>query len=199
MIPLEAPVIVGASPCSDTVGSAGGFLGRAGSTTGVAQTVRPQPGDETADNQSARLSHSPHRDVRGKRNPARRPSAGCLLCNPRVASAARTARSVAAASGGERRYGWPSALGQRRRGERRAEFFGPDVAGDAPVHLTGPMRKRKPEVLFTSRSHVGSRPKKLGASCSPRRSVGQRVCLPSPSQGIRDKGVILDFPVGFSD
>ena len=37
------------------------------------------------------------RDVRGKRNPARRPSAGCLLCNPRVASAART-RPAAGAS-----------------------------------------------------------------------------------------------------
>ena len=31
-------------------------------------------------------------------------------------------------------------------------------------------------------------PKKLGASCSPRRSDGQRVCQPLPSRKIRDKG-----------
>ena len=50
------------------------FRGRAGSATGVAQTVRPQPGGATADSQSARLSHPPHRNVRGKRNPARAPT-----------------------------------------------------------------------------------------------------------------------------
>ena len=70
----------------------------------------------------------------------------------------------------------------------RAEFFGPDVAGDAPVHLAGPMRKRRPEAPFTSRSHVGVCPKKLGASCSPRRSGGQGAYLPLPSQKIWDKG-----------
>ena len=87
----------------------------------------------------------------------------------------------------------------------RGEFFGPDGTGDAPVRLAGPMRKRKPEVLFTSRSPVGGIhradrrvlrskmatvvcPKKLGASCSPRRSDGQRVCQPLPSRKIRDKG-----------
>ena len=59
-------------------------------------------------------------------------------------------------------------------GESHGEFFGPDVAGDAPVHLAGPMRKRKPVAPFTSRSHVGGCPKKLGASCSLRRSGGQR-------------------------
>ena len=91
--------------------------------------------------------------------------------------------------GGGRCRGLLSAQGQRRRGERREEFFGPDVAGDAPVHLAGPMRKRKPEALFTSRGHVGSRPKKLGASCSPRRSDEQRVCLPLLSWEIQDKGV----------
>ena len=74
------------------------------------------------------------------------------------------------------------------RAESREEFFGPDGTGDAPVHLAGLMRKRKPAALFTSLSPVGWRPKKLGASCSPRRSVGQRVCLPVPSQKIRDKG-----------
>ena len=75
------------------------FRGRAGNAAGVAQTVRPQPGDATADSQSAYFSHSPHHDVRGKRSPARRPAAGCLLCNPLVASAAaRTARSAADAS-----------------------------------------------------------------------------------------------------
>ena len=74
----------------------------------------------------------------------------------------------------------------------RGEFFGPDGTGDAPAHLAGPMRKRKPEVLFTSRSPVGGRPEKLGASCSPRRSVGQRVCLPVPCQKIRDKGVLQE-------
>ena len=51
--------------------------------------------------------------------------------------------------------GLPFAQGQRRRAESREEFFGPDGTGDAPVHLAGPMRKRKPEVLFTSRSPVG--------------------------------------------
>ena len=153
------------------------FRGRAGSATGVAQTVRPQPGDATADSQSARLSHSPPRDVRGKRNPARRPSAGCLLCNPRVAS------FRLAAHGTRTRPQTPLPFGEWTRaclsrggsgGARvsRGEFFGPDGTGDAPVHLAGPMRKRKPEAPFTSRCHVGGRPKKLGASCSPRRSDG---------------------------
>ena len=40
------------------------------------------------------------------------------------------------------------------------------------------------------RSPVGWCPKKLGASSSPRRSVGQRVCLPLPCQKIRDKGAL---------
>ena len=113
--------------------------------------------------------------------------------------------------------GLPFAQGQRRRAESREEFFGPDGTGDAPVHLAGPMRKRKPAALFTSLSPVGGihradrrvlrskmatvvRPKKLGASCSPRRSVGQRVCLPVPSQKIRDKGGLaspLRFDGGF--
>ena len=80
------------------------------------------------------------------------------------------------------------AEGSGGAGESRAEFFGPDGTGDAPVHLVGPMRKRKPEVLFTSQSPVGRRPKKLGASCSPRRSGGQGTCLPLPCQKIWDKG-----------
>ena len=166
----------------------------------------------TADSQSARLSHSPPRDVRGKRNPALRPSAGCLLCNPRVAS------FRLAAHGTRTRPQTPLPFGEWTRaclsrggsgGARvsRGEFFGPDGTGDAPVHLAGPMRKRKPEVLFTSRSPVGGIhradrrvlrskmatvvcPKKLGASCSPRRSDGQRVCQPLPSRKIRDKGAV---------
>ena len=103
------------------------FRGRAGSATGVAQTVRPQPGDATADSQSARLSHSPHRDVRGKRNPARRPSAGCLLCNPRVASfrlaahGTRTRPQTPPLRGVD--AGLPFARRQRRReGESRRVF-----------------------------------------------------------------------------
>ena len=43
------------------------------------------------------------RDVRGKRNPARRPSAGCLLCNPRVASFRRASASPRTGHGRDRR------------------------------------------------------------------------------------------------
>ena len=128
----------------------GTFRGRSGSATGVAQTVRPQPDDATADSLSARLSHSPHRNVRGKRSPARRPSAGCLLCNPRVASTARTARPAAGTSGTNAAEVSPPHRGSGGAGESRGELFGADVAGDAPVHLAGPMRKRRPEAPFTS-------------------------------------------------
>ena len=34
----------------------------------------------------------------------------------------------------------------------RGEFFGPDGTGDAPVHLAGLMRKRKPAAPFTLRN-----------------------------------------------
>ena len=40
----------------------------------------------------------------------------------------------------------------RRRAESREEFFGPDGTGDAPVHLAGLMRKRKPAAPFTLRN-----------------------------------------------
>ena len=136
----------------------------------------------------------------------RRPSAGCLLCNPRVASTARTARPAAGTSGTNAAEVSPPHRGSGGAGESRGEFFGSDVAGDAPVHLAGPMRKRRPEAPFTSqkprrrihradrrvlRSKMATvvRPKKLGASCSPRRSGGQGAYLPWPCQKIRDKGV----------
>ena len=99
------------------------FRGHAGSATGVAQTVRPQPDDATSDSQSARLSHSPRRNVRGKRNPTRRPSAGCLLCNPRVASAARTARPAAGTLELGTAEASPPHRGQRRRGGESRRVF----------------------------------------------------------------------------
>ena len=168
LIPFESPAIVGTSPCSDAVGSAGDFRGHAGSATGVAQTVRPQPGDAAADSQSARLSHSPHRSVRGKRNPARRPSAVCLLCNPRVASAAaRTAWSAVGASVANAAAVCPPRRGSGGAGERRGEFFGPDVAGDAPVHLAESMRKRRPAAPFISQKPRRLAPEKARSELLP--------------------------------
>ena len=61
----------------------------------------------------------------------------------------------------------------------RGEFFGPDGTGDAPVHLAGPMRKRKPEVLFTSRSPVGGVPEKARSEL-----------LPAPQRWIRSLSAI---------
>ena len=132
-------------------------------------------------------------------------SAGDFSGTRRKRHGCRPNRTPASASGLD--AGLPFARRQRRRAESREEFFGPDGTGDAPVHLAGPMRKRKPEVLFTSRSPVGGIhradrrvlrskmatvvcPKKLGASCSPRRSDGQRVCQALPSPKIRDKGAV---------
>ena len=85
MIPFESPAIVGSSPCSDAVRSARGLFG----DTPEAPRVSPKPyarSRTTRPPTANRPASAIPRDVRGKRNPARRPSAGCLLCNPRVAS-----------------------------------------------------------------------------------------------------------------
>ena len=57
----------------------------------------------------------------------------------------------------------------------RGEFFGPDGTGDAPVHLAGPMRKRKPVTPFTSLSPVGGTPEKARSEL-----------LPAPQRRTRD-------------
>ena len=64
-----------------------------------------------------------------------------------------------------------------RRDWRRA---GSPRGADAEAKASG--------FVHLAESCRGCRPKKLGASSSPRRSVGQRVCLPLPCQKIRDKG-----------
>lgn len=83
--------------------------------------------------------------------------------------------------GSERRHGMPFARRQRRRGTSRGEFSGPDGTGDAPVHLAGLMRKRRPAAPFTLLSPVGGVPEKARSELLPapqRRTTG----LPASAQ-----------------
>ena len=62
---------------------------------------------------------------------------------------------------------------------RRGEFFGPDMAGDAPVDLAGPMRKRRPDGLFTSQKSCRVTPEKARSEL-----------LPAPQRRIRSPSAI---------
>ena len=59
---------------------------------------------------------------------------------------------------------------QRRRGGETRRVFRADVAGDAPIHFRGLMRKRKSMGLFTLQSHVGGA-RKSSERTAPRAAV----------------------------
>ena len=215
MIPFESPAIVGVSSRSDTVGSAGDFSGTRRKRHGCRPNRTPVAGRR--DRRQSTGPPQPFPSPRHARQAKSGAAPGCglpLVQPPRRFLPPRRAQdtdetsgdspSATPASASGLDAGLPFARRQRRRAESREEFFGPDGTGDAPVHLAGLRRKRKPAALFTSLSPVGGihradrrvlrskmatvvRPKKLGASCSPCRSDGQRVCQPLPSRKIRDK------------
>ena len=136
MPPFESPVIVRSNPCPDDVGSADA----------------PE---------APRVSPKPYARSRATRPPtANRPASAIPLTETCAASEARRVARLRAASCAtpaslplRARHGLPRALrgrnapascpsrrGSGGAGERRGEFFGPDVAGDAPVHLAEPCR-----------------------------------------------------------
>ena len=189
-IPFTSPAIVGSSPCQDAVERAGDFF------------------DDAPD--APRVSPKPYARSRATRPPTvNRPASAIPLTETCAASATRRVARLRAAScatpaslplrahgtAGRGRFGGGTpprpalrAGVAEARGRVAESFSGPTWLATRRFTSRGRCGSEGQRLRSPRRSHVGGCPKKLGASCSPRRSGGQGDCLPLPCQKIRDKG-----------
>ena len=118
--------------------------------------------------EAPRVSPKPYARSRTTRPPTvNRPASAIPLTETCAASETRRVVRLRAAS-----CATPASLPLRAgaaeaKGRSRGEFFGPDVAGDAPVHLVGLMRKRRPAAPFTSQQPCRGSPEKARSELLP--------------------------------
>ena len=156
MIPLEAPVIVGASPCSDTVGSAGGFFGTRRKHHGCRPNRTPAAGrrDRRQSIGPPQPFPSPRRARQAK--PSASPGCGLPLVQPprrfrcahgtvgRGRFRGRTPLRLAFSTGAAEARGEARRVFRARRGWRRASSphrADAEAKARGLIHLAEPCRE----------------------------------------------------------